>query len=98
MRAAHAFLRLLGALVERELHTAAASPVRVLSLLARATIGGAALIFAAAASAQTPPPAAPAQIEEIVVTGSRIASPNAASASPIQGVSSQEVPRTRRDD
>jgi outer membrane receptor protein involved in Fe transport len=54
--------------------------------------------FAAAASAQNPPPAAPVQIEEIVVTGSRIASPNAASASPIQVVSSAEILATGKND
>ena len=60
----------------------------------------AALALAAAANAQNPPPASTAapQIEEIVVTGSRIASPNAASASPIQVVSSQEIQATGRND
>src|SRR6201997_5595443 len=59
----------------------------------------AALGFAPAASAQAPPPAAaPPQIEEIVVTGSRIASPNAASASPIQVVSNKEIQATGKND
>src|SRR5439155_4121750 len=40
--------------------------------------------------AQQPPPEKP-QVEEIVVTGSRIASPNATSTSPIQVVTSQEI-------
>ena len=62
--------------------------------------GAAALCFAAAATAQTPPPAstAPPLIEEIVVTGSRISSPNAASASPIQVVSSAEIVATGKND
>lgn len=54
--------------------------------------------FAAAAGAQTPPPAAPVEVEEIVVTGSRIASPNAASASPIQVVSSQDIQASGKTD
>ena len=50
-------------------------------------------VWGLTASAQTAPPsnAAPPVIEEIVVTGSRIASPNAASASPIQVVTSKEI-------
>ena len=60
----------------------------------------AALALAATANAQNPPPASTAAppIEEIVVTGSRIASPNAASASPIQVVSSQEIIATGKND
>jgi outer membrane receptor protein involved in Fe transport len=54
--------------------------------------------FAAAAGAQTPPPAAPVEVEEIVVTGSRIASPNAASASPIQVLSSQDIQASGKTD
>jgi len=44
------------------------------------------------AEAQTPaPPAAAAEVSEIVVTGTRIPSPNLTSVSPVQVVTSQEV-------
>src|SRR5204862_6865306 len=59
---------------------------------------GAALIFADAAGAQTLPPAAPVEVEEIVITGSRIASPNATSASPIQVVGSQDIEASGKTD
>jgi iron complex outermembrane receptor protein len=57
-------------------------------------------VWGLTASAQTAPPsnAAPPVIEEIVVTGSRIASPNAASASPIQVVTSKEILATGKND
>jgi outer membrane receptor protein involved in Fe transport len=59
-----------------------------------------ALCFASAALAQAPPAAqntAPV-IEEVVITGSRIASPNATSASPIQVVSNKEIQATGKTD
>lgn len=67
----------------------------------RAAIGAAALSFAAAANAQTPPPApagATPEVEEIIITGSRIASPNASSASPVQVVSDKEIIATGKND
>src|SRR2546429_6392111 len=67
----------------------------------RATIGAAALSFAAAVNAQTPPPAsanAPAEVEEIIITGSRIASPNASSASPVQVVTNKDILATGKND
>jgi outer membrane receptor protein involved in Fe transport len=58
-------------------------------------IGGMALagLSAAQASAQTAPPAAGSgvEVQELVVTGSRIPQPNMTSISPIQTVTSQEV-------
>ncbi len=99
MRAALAFFRWLGGLVMRGTRAAVPRPpIPVVSSLASATIGGAALIFAAAAGAQTLPPAAPVEVEEIVVTGSRIATPNATSPSPIQVVSSQEIQASGKTD
>src|SRR5256884_9744136 len=75
-------------------------PVRGMSSRASATISAAAVCLAGAASAQTPPPASATapEVEEIVITGSRIASPNATSASPIQVVRSQEILATGKND
>src|SRR5260370_32796590 len=50
------------------------------------------------ALAQQPAPETPPAIEEVVITGSRIASPNAQSASPIQVVSSKEILATGKND
>src|SRR6266849_1521223 len=57
-------------------------------------------VWGLTASAQTAPPseAAAPVIEEVVVTGSRIASPNATSASPIQVISTQEITATGKND
>jgi iron complex outermembrane receptor protein len=57
-------------------------------------------VWGLTASAQTVPPsnAAAPVIEEVVVTGSRIASPNATSASPIQVISTQEITATGKND
>src|SRR5256885_11862040 len=94
MTAALASLRWLGTvLVCSARGSAPRPPVRGMSSRASATISAAAVCLAGAASAQTPPPAsanAP-EVEEIVITGSRIASPNAASASPIQVVTNKEI-------
>ena len=57
--------------------------------------------FAAAAGAQTAPPApagATPEVEEIIITGSRIASPNASSASPVQVVGSEEIRASGKTD
>jgi outer membrane receptor protein involved in Fe transport len=58
----------------------------------------AATLFAAAAMGQVPPPEAAPPVEEIIITGSRIASPNASSASPIQVVSEKEIQATGKTD
>src|ERR1700730_11963494 len=57
-------------------------------------------VWALSASAQTPPPSAtaPPVVEEVVITGSRIASPNAERASPIQVISSKEILATGKND
>jgi len=75
-------------------------PVRGTSSRASATISAAAVCLAGAASAQTPPPASAnvLEVEEIVITGSRIASPNATSASPIQVLNSQEIQASGKTD
>ena len=68
----------------------------------RALILCSVLCLTSAALAQTPPAtenAAPtAQIEEVVITGSRIAVPNMTSSSPVQVVSSQEIQATGKTD
>jgi iron complex outermembrane receptor protein len=48
-------------------------------------------LVAATATAQEPPAPEQAALQEVVVTGSRIAQPNLTSTSPIQVVSSQEI-------
>ena len=53
---------------------------------------------AAAQTGPPTPPAPPVEVQEVVVTGSRIASPNAASASPIQVISSREIQATGKTD
>ena len=62
-------------------------------LMASSMMCGAAFLALSAtqAAAQTPAPAAGAQVEELVVTGSRIPQPNLNSISPIQTVGSREV-------
>src|SRR5262249_5610664 len=70
--------------------------------------GAAALLVAlgwgAGSVAQTPPAAAPAAgtetpvLQEVIVTGSRIAAPNATSTSPIQVISSQFIQTTGKTD
>src|SRR6266566_490059 len=101
MTAALASLRWLGrAVVCSARGSAPRPPVRGMSSRASATISAAAVCLAGAASAQTPPPAsanAP-EVEEIVITGSRIASPNASSASPIQVVTNKEILATGKND
>src|SRR5256885_8029496 len=101
MTAALASLRWLGRVVVCSARgSAPRPPVRGMSSRASATITAAAVCLAGAASAQTPRPAsanAP-EVEEIVITGSRIASPNAASASPIQVVGSQDIEASGKTD
>jgi len=101
MRAALASLRWLGKVVVCNARGAAPRPpARVVTSWASVAISAAAVCFVGAASAQTPPPAsakAP-EVEEVVITGSRIAAPNAASASPIQVVSSQEIQASGKTD
>jgi iron complex outermembrane receptor protein len=66
-------------------------------LLAALTLTG----LAATAAAQTPPPPEQAgveQVQEIVVTGSRIAAPNAQSTSPIQVISAETIAATGKSD
>jgi iron complex outermembrane receptor protein len=59
---------------------------------------GLAMTAAAPLWAQEPPAQQPAQLEEVVITGSRIASPNAVSASPIQVINSEEIHATGKTD
>jgi iron complex outermembrane recepter protein len=80
--------------------SAARSPRLPFMKLAIAIIAGA---WTLAATAQTSPAAAAgdskaAGLEEIVVTGSRIAAPNAVSTSPIQVISSQSIETTGKTD
>ena len=101
MRAALASLRWLGRVVVCSARSSAPRPpVRGTSSWASATISAAAVCLAGAASAQTPPPASAnvLEVEEIVITGSRIASPNATSASPIQVLNSQEIQASGKTD
>src|SRR2546423_14740011 len=101
MRAALASLRWLGGVVVCSARgSAPRPPVRGMSSRASATISAAAVCLAGAASAQTPPPASATapEVEEIVITGSRIASPNAASASPIQVVTNKDILATGKND
>jgi iron complex outermembrane recepter protein len=59
------------------------------------------LLFGVGAFAQETPPAAqsePQQLAEVVVTGSRIAAPNAVSTSPIQVLSTQYIEQTGKSD
>jgi len=75
------------------------APLRRLCLAALAIVSGWALV----AGAQTPPPAeaaaaAPAEVQEIVVTGSRIAAPNLEATSPITVVDSKNIQTTGRTD
>jgi len=54
--------------------------------------GAAAALVGAQAIAQTPPAAEPKDnMDEVIVTGSRIASPNATSTSPVQVVTRQDM-------
>jgi hypothetical protein len=63
--------------------------VRRRSLAAAAAVAG---LFTVTAAAQEKPASAGAEsVETIVITGSRIATPNATSTSPIQTVTSQEI-------
>lgn len=56
------------------------------------SLGVAAALAGAQALAQTPPAATPNEtMDEVIVTGSRIASPNATSTSPIQVVTDEEM-------
>jgi outer membrane receptor protein involved in Fe transport len=55
-------------------------------------------VWSLAVWAQTPPPEAPPPVEEIVITGSRIATPNATSTSPIQVVTDKEIQLTGKTD
>jgi outer membrane receptor protein involved in Fe transport len=73
----------------------------ILPRLAGAVAG--ALGFASTALAQTPPeaaaaPAAAGEVQEVVVTGSRIAAPNLASTSPITVVDQRAIRTTGRTD
>ncbi len=65
-------------------------------LLATTMIGGVALLaFAAPAMAQdAPPPQDEAVVDEIVVTGSRIAQPNLITTSPVTQVTSEDIDNT----
>ncbi|MFI4877975.1 MAG: TonB-dependent receptor plug domain-containing protein, partial [Steroidobacterales bacterium] len=70
---------------------------------ARAWLGAAALALCLPALAQQAPRAADANgpeatVEEVVVTGSRIAAPNEASTSPIQVVTSRELQQGGKTD
>src|SRR2546430_12042245 len=101
MTAALASLRWLGTVVVCSARgSAPRPPVRGMSSRASATISAAAVCLAGAASAQTPPPASATapEVEEIVITGSRIAAPNAASASPIQVVPNKDILATGKTD
>lgn len=86
-----------GALIVNSLTRA--TRVRRNSLLAAVLLAMASLL-SIRAFAQTPAaaPAAAPVVEEIVVTGSRIASPNAQSPSPIQVVDSKEIELTGKRD
>ena len=57
----------------------------------RALLFGVGLLAASAAFAQQQTAAPPVALEEIVVTGSRIASPNQASTSPIQVITAKDI-------
>lgn len=47
---------------------------------------------------QQPPPTASSEIQEIIVTGSRIAAPNFTSTSPIQVITSKDIQQTGKSD
>ena len=66
-------------------------------LLVTATLLAAARFTPARAQNQATPPE-PGPVQEVVVTGSRIAAPNQTSGSPIQVVSSQNIADTGRND
>lgn len=74
------------------------------SILSKLVASLAVSVTSLSASGQTPTPAALAkldetpQLEEIVVTGSRIAAPNATSTSPIQVISSESIETTGKTD
>jgi iron complex outermembrane recepter protein len=78
------------------------SQSKTLSLAAAVSAAMLAAIAASPARAQDQPATADQgeaqQIQEVVVTGSRIASPNGTSASPIQVVSSQDIQITGKTD
>ncbi|HET7756331.1 MAG TPA: TonB-dependent receptor plug domain-containing protein, partial [Steroidobacteraceae bacterium] len=75
---------------------------RAMRTIRRRSIGVAAALWALAASAQTPP-AQPAAgeapvLQEVIVTGSRIAAPNETSTSPIQVISAKSIETTGKTD
>lgn len=75
---------------------------RTVRLLVGALFVAAGACLADGAAAQTAPSAqdatAPVEVQEVVITGSRIAAPNQTSASPIQVISSQAIEATGRSD
>ena len=93
------------AAVARDTGMSGRSAVRLREKLgrARAWLGAAALALCLPALAQQAPRAADANapeatVEEVVVTGSRIAAPNEASTSPIQVVTSRELQQGGKTD
>src|SRR5687768_15431636 len=61
--------------------------------------GAAAALVGAQAIAQSPPAAEPKEaLEEVLVTGSRIASPNATSTSPVQVVTREDIQVSGKQD
>ncbi len=71
-----------------------------LSAVVKLFIAALSTAWVAAAAAQTAPPAEAAApvIEEVIITGSRIAAPNEVSTSPIQVISSQSIETTGKTD
>jgi outer membrane receptor protein involved in Fe transport len=101
MKAAHSHARsVTGVVLQARSPAALARKEKMISWV-RALTFACALGCAASASAQTGPPAPaaePTEVQEVVVTGSRIATPNATSASPIQVINSREIQATGKTD
>ncbi len=93
-------LRRAGAVTRRQSAVSARTASDCGAVLVGLVLIVGAACFSNGALGQTPPPATgtPVTVEEIVVTGSRIASPNASSASPIQVGSDRDIRATVKND